>query len=451
MQFHDHGRGDENWAEDWGWTARDLRTSSQTRVPGVKLTALRADTGRVFRVIGIGSDQRGIALVAVLLVLAALSLVVLALMLTTNTETQIAGRNVREQQALNAAEAGVSEATERIRKGDVPDDANPRMVTQIYLAPSGSLPALGADTTVLATQQPAGGWLKYSSGDQDADALTIRYKTDPARSVIYRYDPAQNPPVQTSSGSPVYVITSVGHDGDARRRVITETAKLPVAFNPRAAVAANQAIEFSGNSNVCGFNHQAATEEGTKGREECRGSELPSGHVPGAWSTEAISSAGSSQQDGLPNATLDHQTGFYEGPWEALGMTSSQFWSWVGPPLGAAPDPPVGIVHLDNNDTPRDRSGSFAIRGGRGEGFLYVDGDLTINANFRFEGLIYVEGNLKINGNAWILGSVIIDGRPAHPVTLANGDCTVLYSLDAITDELGRYGGRFVTISWRED
>ena len=78
---------------------------------------------------------------------------------------------------------------------------------------------------------------------------------------------------------------------------------------------------------------------------------------------------------------------------------------------------------------------------------LYVDGDLTCNAGFTYRGLLYVEGDLKINGQAWVLGGVIVRGKTTLK---ANGGMTILYSADAITQALSKYGGQFVTLSWRE-
>ena len=79
---------------------------------------------------------------------------------------------------------------------------------------------------------------------------------------------------------------------------------------------------------------------------------------------------------------------------------------------------------------------------------LYVDGDLAVNGNFNYRGLIYVEGDLKINGTTWILGGLIVKGKTE--VKIANGSCTVLYSADAIAQNIAKYGGQFVTLSWRE-
>ena len=179
----------------------------------------------------------------------------------------------------------------------------------------------------------------------------------------------------------------------------------------------------------------------------CQAWETGSGDLAGAWSSGGITNGGSSQQSGVP-PTTENQVGFYRGPWEAVGMTEAEFFAWVGTPTNAVPNPANGIYYLDNDGIAQNKSGSYHLDSITGEGLLYVDGDVTINAGFSFRGLIYIEGDLKINGNAWILGGLIVEGR--GPVKFANGTATVLYSSDAITQALTKNGGKYVTLSWRE-
>jgi hypothetical protein len=129
-------------------------------------------------------------------------------------------------------------------------------------------------------------------------------------------------------------------------------------------------------------------------------------------------------------------------------MPAADYFSWVGTPVSALPANPRGIYYLDNDAIHQNHSAKYAIQGGDGEGFLYVDGDLAINGNFQFRGLIYVEGNLAINGKCWVLGSVIVKGD--SDMKVASGKGAILYSKDAIEQNIARYGGQFVTLSWRE-
>ena len=394
--------------------------------------------------------ERGMAMIIALLALTLLSMLGLVLMMSLNTESRLTSQNVTSASALNVAEAGIAEATSRISSGEISFGVNPRGTALIFNQVSGSLPAVGTDTTALATAQPAGAWLAYTTANKNSQVLSVAYKTDAGRTVIYKYDTTKNPAVQTVSGMPIYVITSTGRSGNSVRRVVAEVTQQAVAVNMYGAVVCNKGVGWSGNDYMCGYNHQSSTptgkgSAGRAGGNSCVPYETGSMNLTGLWSGGAIGSPGS-YAAGTPN-TLATQPGFYAGPWEPLNTTQAAFWTWVGPRQSSAPAVPVGIVHLDNNGTAQDQSGAFSFNGGDGEGFLYVDGDLTLNGNFHFRGLIYVEGNLSINSWTWILGGVIIRGKVNHDWH-SNG--TILYSKDAITEELAKYSGNFITLSWRE-
>jgi hypothetical protein len=128
-------------------------------------------------------------------------------------------------------------------------------------------------------------------------------------------------------------------------------------------------------------------------------------------------------------------------------MSQADFLGWIGPSQSAAPAVPNGMFYLDNNGVAQDQSASYSYSGGTGSGLLYVDGDLTLNGTFNYRGMIYVEGDLKINGSCWILGGLIVRGKSTLK---ANGNCTVLYSSDAIRQNISRYDTKFMRLSWRE-
>ena len=413
--------------------------------------------------IGLLRNERGILLTMVMLVMLVLSMLSLILFDSLGVDTKLAGHNLRGSQALNAAEAGVSEAITRIIRGDIPDTLNPRLVAQIFLIAPGSEPPMGPDSIALATAQPAGHWLRYSMPGKGPDVLTVRYKTDPGRNVIYRYDPAADPAVQTTSGLPIYVIESTGRRGGDKRSIVTEVTPKPIDLNLQAALTSDVDVRFSGISAVCGYNHRHDTLPGigALGRSDplptgCNWQpgtlwELGSGHVLGVRTTGSIDSVGlvlQAVQAGAPSAALESQVGFYVGPWQALGMGQSQFYDWVGPPAAMEPLLPEGITYLDNNGTRQDKSGNFTFNAGVGKGLMYVDGDLTITGAFVYEGLIYVEGDFKVTGVAWVLGAVVVKGK-TH-VKAATGTLTILFSRDAVTKNLTWQSGDFVTLAWRE-
>lgn len=404
------------------------------------------------------TNQRGIALVMALLVLLVISLLAAVLMTTINVDTKIAGHSTREAQALSVAEAGVAEAIERMRNGDVPNNNNPRMVAQIFNANSGSVPVLGVDSVAMATDQPVGQWLAYSTSGKADSTLTVQYRTDSLKTLIYKYDNTKNPAINIVTGYPIFLIRSTGRQGRAYRRIQTEVIQKPMNVNIKGAVVAGIDMKYTGNAVACGYNHRGDTPTGTGdgGRTGGVGAcdenlavdqwEYDTGQLTGLWTTGNINGGGAAQAFGAPPKQWG-QTGFYAGPWEALGMSQAEFWSWIGAPKSSEPNPPKGIIYLDNNSTTQDQSGSFAYNGSTGEGMLYVDGDLTLNAGTVYRGLIYVEGDLKLNGHAWILGGLIVRGKTELK---NNGNATTLYSEEAIKQNIAKYAGEFVTLSWRE-
>ena len=393
------------------------------------------------------AGQEGMALVLAIMVLLVLTVIGAALMANVNTETKIAGLKLRDTQALTIAEAGVQEAMLRIKNGDVPDNLNPRNVTMIFNQVAGSIPTVGTDTTALATLQPVGSYLKYSTAAKNNSTLSMHYKTK--MGVIQRYDDTANPKINTATGTPIWVVTATGTEGSSSRTIYAEVTRTRFNIMAKGAVTAQVAISFKGNISVCGHDHRSDTPNDVYPPtcDTYWTATVHSSCMPGAWSSDTLTTQGSPTVQGDP-AKKTFQNGFYSGPWDALTMTQNDFWSWVGSPRVTSPSPPVGILYLDNDNVKQNHSGNYIFNGGDGEGFLYVDGDLQLNGNFRYRGLIYCEGDLTINGNVWILGGLVAKGQ--HSVKIANGSATILYSGDTIQQKLSRYGGNLLTIAWRE-
>ena len=397
--------------------------------------------------------ERGVALVMALLVLLVMALLAAVLMMSISINRKVAGNDLRMSKALNNAEAGVGEALARIRSGDLALPNNPRAVGQIYLCPAGSVPVLGTDSIAVETRQPAGQWLNYSPASRGPDPLTIQYKTDAARTLIYRYDNTLTPPINTATGLPIYVVTSTGKQGTAVKRVVTEVIRKPFNVFAKGAFVANHDIDFIGNAVVCGYNHRYDTpawygENGRGGGNSCVPYEVnPGTELYGSWTTGATINGGGAFQQGLPTANISGQVGFYTGPWDMLGIPQVDFYAWVGVPKTAEPANINAITYLDNDGVAQNQSGGWAFHGADGEGMLYVDGNLTLNSTFTYRGLVYIEGDLLLNGQAWILGGLVVRGRTDVKM---NGGATVLYSSEAIMIALAKYGSQFVTLSWRE-
>ena len=223
---------------------------------------------------------------------------------------------------------------------------------------------------------------------------------------------------------------------------------------PRGALVTNVPIYDLGNAVICGHNHSSDTpyDDGIRGRMSpapsppndpryCIDNETGVGDQPGVWSTETVTPGGNAIAFGTPDI-LSNQPGkdSYAGPWDCFGTSQSEFRRFVGAPRNPASITNWnGVLYLDNNNVRGDQSCAVAPRDVTGEGFLYVDGDLHLNSSFHYRGFIYVEGDFDCNGDAWVLGSVVVKGKTS---IRSNGRLTLLYSSDAITQALTRYGGR---------
>ena len=60
---------------------------------------------------------------------------------------------------------------------------------------------------------------------------------------------------------------------------------------------------------------------------------------------------------GAPSSLMASQAGFYDGPWEALGITRSAFTTALGSPSGS-PSSYNGFVWIDNNSILNDGTGA---------------------------------------------------------------------------------------------
>ena len=257
--------------------------------------------------------------------------------------------------------------------------------------------------------------------------------------------------MNTVTGLPIYVVTSTGREGTSRRKIVTEIINKPVNAAAKAALTANQDIRFIGNAVVCGHNHSADTpqtygENGRAGANSCVPYETAGGDLPGSWTTGGTQNGGAATQAGVPVANVSGGTGFYSGPWDMMQMGQADFFAFMNPPV-SSPSTLNGLISIDNDATVQNKSASASFHSVTGEGILYIDGDVTMNAGFTYRGLVYIEGDLKLNGQAWVLGGMVVNGKTEVRM---NGGATILYSSEAIARASARYGGQFITLSWRE-
>lgn len=397
-------------------------------------------------------NERGTGLLMALLVVVALAAIGAGIIAAVSTDRRVASYNRTRGTALNYAEAGVAEALERIRNGDVPNNLDPKMVAQIYYAKSGDVPAVGADTVAMPTAQPSGAWLPYSSKTKGPDVLTIQYMTNAARTGIYRYDPAKTPPIQGVSGDPIFVVTSPAKLGLSRRQIDAQVARILINPNLKAAYTADAKVKFKKPTTFNGYDHKVDTPSYTGDNgNRANAWETGSNNAAGVWSSDKVE--GDAELQGVPKE-LENQSGFYSGPWDVIGMTQAGFFGWIGQPLDKNTTKKQGafvsrgLTYLGSGKPGKGKE-KFKLKGGNGDGLLYVNGDLEISGDFTFRGLIYVEGELKMKGNGWVLGAVVV--KDHGKIQSSHLDqVTILKSNAAVQQFIGNYGSPFITLSWRE-
>lgn len=398
------------------------------------------------------SNERGVALVMAIVVLLVISLLATAVMQNLSTQRKISGHGLRTSRALSAAEAGVAEMLSRLRSGEITlDELKPAAAAQIYLASAGQVPSVGTDTAAYATVQPAGQWLDYSSATRGPDVLTLGFRTD-TNGRIVRWDDEQSTSLNTTCGMPVFSVTSTGKINNDRTRIRTEFFWKPHHLTFNAAICAGVDVNLDGTISVCGYQHEGGTdftdaELGRTGSPSCTEHEVGIGNLPGIWTAGTLSNNGA-QVTGIPSPTIESQGGFYDGPWEPLGMSQAELTGLLGTHT-TSPSSWDGMVWLDDDATYANGTRTYTIDGLAGTGVLYVDGDLELTGTVAFRGLVYVEGDFTSTAGGAVVGGLIVHGRSGGSCALSNGP-SVVYSRDAVNEILGRAAREIVTLSWRE-
>ena len=398
-------------------------------------------------------NERGVALVMAIVVLLVISLLAAAVMQNLSTQRKISGHGLRTSRALSAADAGVAEVISRMRTGEITlNESVETSAVQIFLTTSGLVPSVGRDTLALATAQASGSWLDYSSATRGEDVLTLGFRTDATTGAIVRYDDEQSPALNTTCGMPVYRVTSTGKVNGDRTRIQADFIWKPHHLNVNAALCSGVDVHLEGGASVCGYQHQSDTDFddaalGRSGSPSCVHHEVGTGNLPGIWSGGTVSNNGA-QVAGIPTATIEAQSGFYDGPWELLGMSRAEFVTLLGTHT-ARPSSWDGVVWLDDDSALGNGIASYDIDALAGEGVLYVDGDLHLTGAVAYRGLIYVEGDFTSEASGAVVGAVVVHGRSESTTTLTDGPA-VVYSRDAINRALGRAMREIITLSWRE-
>ncbi|HEU4364100.1 MAG TPA: pilus assembly PilX N-terminal domain-containing protein [Candidatus Krumholzibacteria bacterium] len=422
------------------------------------------NTHRFDTVTRLARDERGNVLVIALLLMFATFIIGGTVVMLSGTDLKIAGNQELGTEAHFAAEAGIAEAVHRLSlpyptdvvvggntiNGSIADmpPIDPDYRVYITLTTPAANPSITGSTMTAGTlQNLSGEFIPYSRPAGTDEVLTIEHKWrdidgDGVREdgEIVLYDPSQVPPENLAKGNPIELVTVTGRAGASRKVVQVEVTRLRLFVKTLGALYTDKAVDITGNSAFCGWNHDIDTPSGTK-PNACFAYHLPDGHLAGVTTTgDIVDQKGAADIEGSPSPTnTDAANPWYTLP-EVLGLTPGE----VNEILASADNtsavnPLEGVTYIQGNAT----INSNVV----GHGLLYVTGDLTVNGGFKYWGLIYVEGDCKITGAPWIEGTVMVKG--SSDFNFNAGNAGVLYSEDAITQFVGRYMP-MVTLAWRD-
>ena len=423
-------------------------------------------------------DQRGMALVAILVILSALTILSIGMFVFATTEIRIADNQRSHTGALFVSDAGVSEVIARMDLsagtmvtangftfdasiGDDPIAPDPDWRTEVHLDNLGGLPAPVGTEVIVPTVQSSADWLTYGDTSQGLAPIVVQHKWadrngDGVRDSdeIVRYDASQFPPQNFASGQPVEVITVTGLYDGSLRRIRSEIIRIPLSVRVSAAMTSDNGIDLTGNMSGCGHNHDIGTPSGTKipgchPWELClnRTVDATAGCLVAAMTTgDPALTGGSSDLEGFPTwADTSSANSFFDIE-EYLGISLSTWQGVRDNPDYTSSNDAVNmnvVVVVDG-----DATGSEKFNGNVGTGLIYVDGDMDISGNFEWRGMIYVEGDCDITGTAWVLGAMIVRGTTSATAFSA-GNSTILYSRDAIAMFVGGQMS-YQVLAWNE-
>jgi hypothetical protein len=417
-----------------------------------------------------GRSERGTALILSLLALLCLTLVGGLFVANTKTETQIAGHELRHNQALYNAEAGcaevlarmsnASDSTNYIGQGNNGWAALPGWGRYIVLDNGNSSADPLHATTATDGLDNDGDTFVDESGEaypevasQQADGavdypwVKVHYKLNPGNQVILFGDHDTNPttaPIQNlTRGFPVIVATAEGMQGRALRRIEIEAVKPPFQTVQAATYAEDDNFTFNGTQFlVSGRDWDPDTGLPVPGAPEVNGivtTEDPS-NISGAL--------GGNQQNNVEGAGPEPSVGPAPINMDLQGMADG---------FAALADITVGggtITHPNwgdqNNYQVVHVTGDVHLAGnGQGGGVLIIDGDLDCTGQFTWYGLVIVLGDMRFSGGGsgkHIYGSVLVQGGVSDQTISGNAD--ILYSSIAL-NRLA-YLAPYETIAWHE-
>jgi len=389
-------------------------------------------------------NERGMALVTTMLFLVILFFLGAAAYMMTSSDLRISGYYRQSQEAFYAAESGIEDARGRLRKiyaGIV----TPSHTWRFYIG----VPALAAElnSSYGSTEGKLGDDMDY------AVELRLKIGSDPnsggvtGNQVVYWNGSAE---IAGSSGPgsyPIFIATSLGAKGDARKKIIADIRGNTTFIEAPAALYVN------GNLTKAGGGTGSAVGAWAK----AMGMDCPvvpdiittdlagAGHEATDW--PAFTSA-DPPYDAFVPAGMDMQVNgvaegdsLYYDPVAVVNTASTNYDQLVSSgnnqTLGTFSDSPKKIFYCD---------GPLNIMNLSGYGVLAVKGDLILRGSVGWHGLIIATGTTEFSGGGTreVYGAVI-----SNMMSEVNGTVDIYYDCSFLNDLMDSTP-KFNVYAWKE-
>lgn len=350
-------------------------------------------------------EERGVTMLALVIVLMPLVLTVGAFTATMTSRTDRLSQEIDEERALLAAESGVDYAIWVGKTGAMVDGYE-----QNY--------SLGQDARFYVRSTH----LLVDDADNDKDT-----KVDEADEDVFQ-------------------IIVTGRYRNTTRRIAAYLGPVPLVPNsyPGAMTTLNPSpsINLSGSTVLSGFNTNmdgtlagagdvAGLSIGAPGTLADLSAELTGGEanrVQGPGGPPSLGTGPAMDLDPIVAAVQNAAN---------IVLTNSSYGSYY---FGSGPGGDVNITYRDGNVRFSGNS--------TGAGILLVTGNLQLAGTFRFDGVIIVLGDIICTGTAQVYGAVV--QGPTGSMIRDTGTFDVRYSQEAIT-LANSIGGRYVSFNgWQE-
>jgi hypothetical protein len=359
-------------------------------------------------------------LVVVVLIMSALALLGSTAFIMTSTDLNITGNYRLSEQAFYAAEAGISEARTRMQNQSIQDNHKTNTGWAAYIGSETKAQGKGySSINSLHVRVPS----LQSALDY---TVKIVHQTNSAGGVLL-----------TSAGYNIYLVTSEGSAGNARKTIEAEITRAPPIPAPAALyVKANTTIQGTSTnvigSDQCGTNHlPGIVTTLTPGTVTANGNPTVCGVnqtcTPGAWDVvgggvdidvQALINQFKGSANYQYNVTSETHTGM----------------NWGTPTLGATLQNPstcnvVNIVHYNTNNSDIKLAGESS-----GCGLLLVEGDLEVNGGFSWNGMVLVSGSVRYlgGGDKNFTGAVMAGS--SLDADLVGGNSNIVYCSSAVNN-----------------